>query len=148
MESHMQFEATRISRGQQKRYGKGTSSTAGKYNRQISPNGLAAIKLNTALSVYKEYTKDGRNNLQNEFIDMHNLRTMNMKVFAATLTFLKYFKNNITPDSFKNDNILPFIIPLLPSTFLSKKDKEILIIRFKSLILSYIKSIAIYREEE
>lgn len=143
-ESHIQFEPSRRTGEQQARYGTGQAISG--FRQLRTPNELAAAQLNKELSLYKEFTKDGRRNLQNEFVDMSSLRTMNMKVFAATLSFLNGFNNNITVNSFKDANILPYIKPLLSSSS-TKQDKKRLIIRFKSLILSYIKAIAIYRAE-
>lgn len=153
MEERIQFEPEPRRGDQVARFGKGQSQMVGAEGalhkeltrRHMTPNELAGWKLNQALEKYPEFTKDAREDAQNEFTGMPGLRTMNMKLFAATLNFLRGV-GNVTPNSFKDETIIPYMNQLIN---IDKKDQEEtkrLIIRYKAQILMYIRAIQIFRE--
>jgi hypothetical protein len=154
----IRFDSERRKGEQQARFGQGASQmlgAAGEFHRQLTrkhrtPNELAAWKLNQALSKYPIFTSEERQNLQSEFVEMPSLRTMNMKVLAATLSYLKAINNKPSVDTFKDEIILPHLTLLLPITQ-SEEDEDVirrLIIRFKAQILIYIQAIEIFRSED
>jgi hypothetical protein len=155
-ETTIQFAPERRRGEQRARFGGGPSQMIGAVGkvhkgltrRRMTPNKLAAWKLNQALENYPNFTEDARQNLQNEFVDMPQLRTMNMKVLAATLSFLQAVNNQPTPNAFRDEIILPHINILLPTTEISPDEKRRLIIRFKAQILIYIQAIEIFRTPE
>ena len=158
MESQtIQFAPERRKGTQSARYGRGISQMGGissvlqkQISRQhMTPNELAAWKLNQALEAYPKFTKDARNNAQSEFVNMPSLRTMNMKLLAATLSFLLEVggSENITPASFQDEIIIPHIKPLLPNN-LNPKELFRLTVRFKAQILMYVIAINNFRESE
>ena len=112
----------------------------------MTPNEMAAWKLNQALTHHGNFTAEARQQAQNEFVEMPVLRTMNMKVLAATLSFLQDVIEP-TPANFRDEVILPYIDGLLP-TNLKAQDRQRLIIRFKAQILIYVKAIRLYREDQ
>ena len=155
-EERVQLEPERRRGNQAARYGTGQSQMAGTAGfihkqltrRHMTPNELAAWKLNQALEKYPEFTKEARENAQNEFVNMESLRTMNMKLLAATLSFLRSVKDQPTPESFKDKNILPYMSQLLPiGDKITNEERKRLIVRFKAQILMYIRAIQIFREE-
>ena len=111
----------------------------------MSPNELASWKLNQALEKYPEFTKEARENMQNEFVSMPGIRTMNMKLLAATLNFLRHINNQPTSESFLDKNIVPYMSQLLP---VDQDDRKRLIVRFKAQMLMYIRAIEIFRSEQ
>ncbi len=156
MAETIQFGPERRRGEQQARFGRGPSQMVGgpgEVHRQLTrrhmtPNELAAWKLNQALQKYPLFTEDARQNLQNEFVDMPGLRTMNMKVLAATLSYLRAIDNKPTPNTFKDKIILPHLNLLLPTGDLTPDERRRLIIRFKAQILIYIQAIEIFRAAE
>lgn len=156
MAETIQFAPERRRGEQQARFGRGPSTMVGGEGgvhrqltrRHMSPNELAAWKLNQALEKHPAFTEEARQILQNEFVDMPGLRTMNMKVLAATLSFLRAIGNRPTQDTFKDEIILPHINLLLPTKEMEPAERRRLIIRFKAQILIYIQAIEIFRETE
>lgn len=152
-EEYIQFEPE-TERGElPARFGRGEARMVGMpdggyQRRHRTPNELAAWKLNQALEKYPEFTKQGREDAQNEFVSMPDLRTMNMKVLAGTLNFLRSVNNNPTPESFKDENIGSHIAKLLPVKTLSPEEKQRLTVRFKAQILMYIRAIQEFRQPE
>ena len=155
-EERIQFAPERRRGEQAARFGRGPSQMAGAAGalhkqltrRHMTPNELAAWKLNQALEKYPEFTKEARENTQNEFVDMPDLRTMNMKLLAATINFLRSINNQPTPASFTDEIIIPHMNQLLPTDTTDQEEIRRLIIRFKAQILMYIRAIQIFREEE
>ena len=155
MEERIQFEPERRKGDQPARFGKGPSQMIGAAGalqkklarRHMSPNELAAWKLNQSLEKYPEFTKEARENLQNEFVEMEGLRTMNMKLLAATLSFLNSVQNRPTPASFTDENIIPHLNQLLPTNKVEPDELRRLIIRYKAQILMYIRAIQLFRAE-
>src|SRR3990172_2259914 len=121
---------------QQARFGRGQSQitgAVGEVQRQLArktrtPNELASWKLNQALSKYPIFTEEARQNLQNEFVEMPGLRTMNMKVLAATLSYLRAIDNKPSPLTFRDEIILPHLTLLLPTGVINEDDRRRLII--------------------
>ena len=154
-EERIQFEPERRRGEQGARFGRGPSQMGGTVGtlhkqltrRHMTPNELAAWKLNQALEKYPEFTRDARENAQNEFVDMPGLRTMNMKLFATTLDFLKSINNQPTPDSFRDDVIIPHMSQLVNVEKINQEETRRLIIRFKAQMLMYIRAIQIFRED-
>lgn len=142
----IQFSPERIRGEQQARFGRGHSQgiklPGETHRRRMTPSELASWKLNRALEKYPEFTKEGRQGFQDEFVDMPGLRTMNMKVMAATISFINHNKPSV--DTFKDQNIIPYMKELLPTEIDSTELKK-LIIRFKAQILIYIRAIEIFR---
>lgn len=154
MAETIQFAPERRRGEQQARFGRGGSVMKGGggihkqlTRKRMSPNEFAAWKLNQALSKYPIFTEEGRQNLQEEFSNMPELRTMNVNVLAATLSFLQSIGNNPTPDTFRDEIILPHISLLLPNKEMDNDERQRLIIRFKAQILTYIVAISIFRAE-
>ena len=152
MTETIQFGPERQRGDQPARFGRGPSQMVGTggATRQITrknmtPNEQAAWNLNQALEKYPDFTEDTRRNLQVEFVDMPGIRTMNMKVLAATLSFLKSVNNQPTPDAFKDEYILPHLSLLLPTKELPDDERRILIVRFKAQLLIYIRAILFFR---
>jgi len=141
---------------QQARFGRGPSQMvggAGALHRQLTrkhrtPNELAAWKLNQALQKYPIFTEEARQNLQNEFVEMPALRTMNMKMLAATLAYLRAIDNKPSPATFRDEIIIPHLSLLLPVGEIDPDERRRLIIRFKAQILIYIQAIEIFRQQE
>lgn len=156
MAETIQFAPERRKGDQQARFGRGPSQIAGtgaEVHRQLTrkyrtPNELAAWKLNQALVKYPIFTEEARQNLQNEFVEMPSLRTMNMKVMAATLAYLRSINNKPSEETFKDEIILPHLALLLPTGDISPDERKRLIIRFKAQILIYIQAIEIFRSGE
>jgi len=154
--AEIQFAPERQKGEQQTRFGRGPSQmigAPGELHRQLTrkhrtPNELAAWKLNQSLSKYPIFTEEARQNLQNEFVEMPSLRTMNMKVLAATLSYLRAIDNKPSEDTFRDEIILPHLALLLPTTELDPDERRRLIIRFKAQILIYIQAIEIFRSGE
>lgn len=155
MEERIQFDPEPRKGDQIARFGKGGQSqmigAEGALHKELTrrhmtPNELAAWKLNQALEKYPEFTKDAREDAQNEFTGMPGLRTMNMKLFAATLNFLRGINNNIVPNSFKDEIILPYMNQLINIDKIDQEETKRLIIRYKSQMLMYIRAIQIFRE--
>lgn len=154
MAEEIQFGPERTKGNQPARFGVGPSQMVGEVGafherstrRHMTPNELAASKLNQALEKYPEFTKDARSNFQNEFVEMPGLRTMNMKLFAATLSFLRAINNQITPNSFADSIIVPHMSQLLNTDKIDEDELKRLIIRYKAQMLMYIRAIQIYRE--
>jgi len=154
MAETIQFAPERRRGEQQARFGRGPSQMMGAQGeihkritrKHMSPNELAAGDLAKALEKYPIFTKEARQNLQNEFTDMPSLRTMNMDVLAATLSFLHSVNNQPTPETFKDEIILPHINLLVPT---NKGNEEIqrLRTRFKAELLTYIRTIQLFRAE-
>jgi len=155
-EERIQFAPERQRGEQAARFGRGPSQmvgVSGALYKQLTrphmtPNELAAWKLNQALEKYPEFTKEARENVQNEFVYMPGLRTMNMKLMAATISFLRAIKNNPTPQTFKDEIIVPHMNQLLPVNIVDQDEKRRLIIRFKAQILMYIRAIQIFRNQD
>ena len=149
-ETQIQFAPERRKGDEAARFGRGDAQLggAGRLNRRhMTPNELAAWKLNQALEKYPNFTKEARENAQNEFVDMPGLRTMNMKLFAATLNFLQSINNQPTPTSFTDEVIIPHMSQLINIEKINQEDTRRLIIRFKAQILMYIRAIQLFREE-
>jgi hypothetical protein len=154
--AEIQFTAEPRKGEQQARFGRGPSQMIGgpgELHRQLTrkhrtPNELASWKLNQALSKYHIFTEEARQNFQNEFVEMPSLRTMNMKVLAATLSYLNAVNNKPTPDTFTDEMILPHLTLLLPTNELDPEERKRLIIRFKAQFLIYIQAIEIFRSGE
>ena len=148
--AEIQFTAERRRGEQQARFGRGggrmTGAPGGVRRQMMTPNEMAAWKLNQALTSHGNFTAEARQQAQNEFVEMPVLRTMNMKVLAATLSFLQDVIDP-TPANFRDEVILPYIEGLLP-TNLKPQDRQRLIIRFKAQILTYVKAIRLYREDQ
>ena len=152
-EEGIRFEPERRKADQPARFGKGQSEMAGAEGvlhkkmtrRHMTPNELAAYKLNQALEKYPEFTKEARENIQNEFVEMPGLRTMNMKLMAATLSFLRSVNDQPTPASFQDTFILPYLNQLLNPDKVDQDELARLIIRFKAQILMYVRAIQIFR---
>lgn len=141
MSEIIQFGPERRKTNQPARFGRGRK------REPMTPNELAAWKLNQALEKYSEFTSGARQELQNEFTNMESLRTMNMDVLATTLAFLKAY-GEITPNSFKDENILLYINRLLPIKEMTNNEKRKLITRFKAEILIYIRAIQTFRSRQ
>lgn len=154
-EERIQFAPERRRGDQGARFGRGPSQMAGTVGtlhkqltrRHMTPNELAAWKLNQALEKYPEFTKDARENAQNEFVDMPSLRTMNMKLLATTLSFLRSINNKPTAQTFADNVIIPHMSQLLPIDKTDQDETRRLIIRFKAQMLMYIRSIQIFRQD-
>lgn len=154
-EERIQFAPERRRGEQAARFGRGQSQMAGApgalhkqlTRRHMTPNELAAWKLNQALEKYPEFTKEARENAQNEFADMPGLRTMNMKLLAATISFLRAVNDQPTPQTFKDELILPHMNQLLPTDKTDQDEIRRLIIRFKAQMLMYIRAIQIFQQE-
>ena len=173
MAEKIQFAPERRKGEQLARFGRGPSRMVGApgelyrqlTQRRMTPNELAAWKLNQALEKYPEFTEEGRQLFQNEFVNMLGLRYMNMKVMAATLSFLN---SNCPPTriseepcpipkSFEDEHIIPYMSQLLPvngkveadekQTQNNQEELRRLIIRFKAQILIYIRAIGFFRSE-
>ena len=152
-EERIQFAPERRKGEQPARFGRGASQMAGVpgalhkqlTRRHMTPNELAAWKLNQALEKYPEFTKEARENVQNEFVEMPGLRTMNMKLMAATLSFLQTVRDKPAPASFTDEIIVPHLNQLLPTDKLDQEEIRRLIIRFKAQMLMYIRAIQIFR---
>ena len=154
-EERIQFAPERRRGEQQARFGRGPSQMTGAVGtlhkqltrRHMTPNELASWKLNQALEKYPEFTKAARENAQNEFVDMPGLRTMNMKLLAATLSFLRAINNQPTIQTFTDQVIIPHMNQLLPTDKADKAEIQRLIIRFKAQMLMYIRAIQIFRQD-
>lgn len=148
--AEIQFTAERRRGEQQARFGRGggkmTGTPGGKRRPLMTSKEIAALKLNQALMAYGNFTAAARQQAQDEFVSMEVLPTMNMKVLAATLSFL-YDVREPTPANFRDEVILPYIEGLLPAN-LKAQDRQRLIIRFKAQILTYIRAIQLHREDE
>lgn len=153
MAESIQFAPERRKGEQRARFGQGPSQMgggAGELHRQLTrktrtPNELAAWKLNQSLQKYPIFTEEARQNFQNEFVEMPSLRTMNMKVLAATLAFLRAINNQPSPETFTDEIIVPHLSLLLPTNNLDPDERRRLIIRYKAQILIYIQAIEIFR---
>lgn len=156
MAEGIMFEPERQKGNLPARYGKGPSEMVGAEGalhkqltrRNMTPNELAAWKLNQAMEKYPEFTKDARENAQNEFVSMPSLRTMNMKTLAATLSFLNGINNNVTPNSFRDEVILPYMKELINLDKVDQEETKRLIIRYKAQMLMYIRAIQLFRENQ
>ena len=154
--AEIQFAPERRKGEQQARFGRGPSQMvggAGQLHRQLTrknrtPNELASWKLNQSLQKYPIFTEEARQNLQNEFVEMPGLRTMNMKVLAATLAYLQSVNNQPTPDTFSDEYIIPHLSLLLPTGDIDPAEQRRLIIRFKAQIFIYIQAIQLFRNTE
>ena len=98
--TEIQFDPEYQKGGQRGRYSHGVSKMAGlehihKHMTRVqkTPNEIAAWKLNQALEKYPIFTEESRQQLQNEFVNMPNLKTINVKTFAAALAFLSSIFN-------------------------------------------------------
>lgn len=153
MAETIQFAPERRKGDQPARFGRGTSrivGVPGEVQRQLTvkpktANELASWKLNQSLKKYHTFTEEARQDLQNEFVEMPSLRTMNMKVLAATLSYLRSIGNRPSPATFKDEIILPYLNLLLPTGEMTPDERKRLIIRFKAQILIYIQAIEIFR---
>ena len=152
MAETIQFGPERRKTGQTARYGYGSSQVAGaigearKLGRKaMSPEQAAAWKLYQSLEKFPNFTKEARQELQNEFTDLPNLKSMNMKALAATLSFLQAVKTP-TVNLFRDEIVLPHIEKVLPLKQLSVDEKQRLILRYKAQILMYVRAIQRYRK--
>jgi len=149
MEEQIQFAPERRKGEEAARFGRGEAQLGGAprlTRRHMTPNELASWKLNQALEKYPNFTKEARENAQNEFVDMPGLRTMNMKLFAATLDFLRAINNEPTPASFTDQIIIPHMTQLVNIEKINQEETRRLIIRFKAQMLMYIRAIQIFRQ--
>ena len=138
-EERIEFGPERRKEDQLARFG-ARPSPIGEFGYAIhTPSEIAANKLSKALEKYPDITQEGRQIFRNEFVDMPNLRYMNMKVMAAVISFMN--KNKFVPENFKDDIIIPYMSQLLPKDGVSPEDRRRLIIRFKAQMLIYIRSI-------
>lgn len=152
----IQFAPERRKGDEAARFGRGASQMIGApgalhkqlTRRHMTPNELAAWKLNQALEKYPEFTKEGRENIQNEFVDMQGLRTMNMQLMATTLNFLRGINNQPTPVSFTDEHIIPYMNQILPTNKTEPGELRRLIIRYKAQILMYIRAIENFRNPQ
>ena len=78
---------------------------------------------------------------------MLSLRTMNMKLLAATLSFLRSINNKPTAQTFEDNVIIPHMSQLLPIDKTDQDETRRLIIRFKAQMLMYIRAIQIFRQD-
>ena len=153
-EEGIRFEPERRKKDQLATHGRGQTEMVGveggihkKITRRfMTPAELASYKLNQALEKYPEFTKEARENVQNEFVEMPGLRTMNMKVLAATLSFLRSVNNQPTPAHFTDAYIIPYMAQLLNTDKLDPEELKRLIIRYKAQMLMYIEAIRIFRQ--
>jgi len=156
MSAQIQFAPERRRGEQQARFGRGASQMGGGIGgihrqitrRQMTPNEMAAWDLNRSLEKYPVFTSEARSDIQNEFVRMEGLRTMNMKTLAATLSFLRAVDNQPTPNSFRDEIIGPHISLLLPAGDMNPEDRARLTIRFKAQILIYIRAILNFRQNQ
>ncbi len=154
MEEIPEFLPERRKGEQPSRVGRGPSKIIGavgalhkQLTRQgLTPGELAGWKLNQELEKYPEFTKENREDLQNEFTDMPGIRTMNMKVLAAVLAFLKAINNKVTPNMFSDTIIRPYLSRLLPID-VSRQKLNRLKLRYKAQFLIYIRAIELFRSE-
>lgn len=150
--STLDFGPERRKEGQMARFGRGDGGNIGIpgakiIRRQKTPNELASWKLNQSLQKYPTFTQDARQEYQDEFLNMPNLRNMNMKVLAATLSFLQS-NPNPTPETFKDSNILPHINLLISTKTMDENEKKRLIVRYKDMILIYVIAVDNYRKSQ
>jgi len=111
---------------------------------KINPSELAAYNLYKILEKFPEYTKEGRSQVQNFYKSFEGLENLNLKLFASVLSFLRKYSKP-TPENFKDEIILEYISPLLPS---KESDRKRLIVRFKADFLRYIIAIINYQNEK
>ena len=124
----------------------------------MTPNERAAWNLNKALEQYNDYDLEARNGLQELFLDMEQLRTMNMPTLAVVLNFMRSLGINlfeddpvreigskISPAVFETKNIKPYIDPLLTKKQLNNHEANL--IKYKAQFLMYIRTILKYFEE-
>jgi hypothetical protein len=81
---------------------------------KVDPRVQAAYNLNKKLEKYPDFTKEARQNLQNEFEGYNDLPVVNLETFAAVLSFLKDYPN-FTPEQFKDDTVVQYFTRLLPT---------------------------------
>ena len=103
----------------------------------------ASWQLNKALSNFEGFGEEARLSLQEEFIRLPSLKVMNMEALAATLAFLRAFPQP-SPQSFQDNNILPFINKVLPPD-LKGSEKQRAITRYKTQILRYVRAVSDFR---
>lgn len=152
-EEGIRFEPERRKKDQVTTHGRGQTEMIGVEGgmhqritrRYMTPAELAAYKLNQALEKYPEFTKEARENIQNEFVNIDGLRTMNMKLLAATLSFLRSVNNQPTPASFRDEYIVPYMTQLLNPDKLDPDELKRLIIRYKAQMVTYIEVIKKFR---
>ena len=126
---------------QQARFGTSVGRLGPGGRRLMTASESAAWKLNKALEVYPKFTREKRQIIQDEFVNMQNLKTMNMDVFAAVLAFIE--DNKPIPGNFKDNKILPYMTYLLPSK--QNENYSRLVTRYKAQFLIYIRAITIFR---
>ena len=149
-ETTIQFEPERRKGDQPARYGLGlgiagaVGETRKLGRKAMSPEQLAAWKLYQELENFPVFTKQARQGLLEELTNLPNLRSMNMKALAATLSFLQTVKSP-TVNSYKDRIILPHIEKVLPLKQMSSEERTRLIVRYKAQILRYVKAIQNYR---
>lgn len=115
-------------------------------SRKRDPQSLAAFNLQRTLEKYPAFTKEARQDIQNEFSDFPDLPVLNLEMLASVLDFLKDHSTP-TPADFEDDVILEYFSRLLPDK-LNPKERERVIIRLKASFLRYIRAISSFRRRD
>lgn len=111
----------------------------------MTPSQAAAWNLYKSLKNYSNIADTERQSYQSEFMNMPNLKSMNMETLAAVLSFLKDHEPSV--ENFKNDVIVQYMHRLIKEP-VSDEERAKLIIMFKAQFLRYIRAIINYREED
>ena len=136
MDDSDEYEVESIEYGEEEPTGRDKTSRVGYGQRvPLTANDLAAIDLNKELAKYTRFSEVKRREVQNRYVNLAQLRYTNRKLFAITLDFME---NNpqLTPDSFKDNNIKPYLSNLIPAN-VSDTEKERLTRRYKAEMLIY-----------
>lgn len=114
--------------------------------KQMTDVQIAVTNLEKELRSYQDITEATRFQWKDEMSGMEQVRYMNMKVLAAVLVLLHQLRGNLTPESFNDLVLAPYLARLLP-TSLSAEDRAYRTLRFKETLLRYARAVLLYRAD-
>ncbi len=120
--------------------------------RQMSPAQIASWNLTKALKEHPSISKEQRQILSEEMLNLPQLRVMNMSLLASALVFLERINNEVNIKNFQSNILLDSIEPLMPDripagagTIQSAAEREDIIIKLKTSVLRYITAVVNFR---
>jgi len=121
--------------------------------KQMSVSEIASWNLYRELRKYDFISKDLRQQWTDEMKDLPQIRTMNMDILAAALSFIETVSGRITPDNFRSKAMDNVIEPIIPNPIKlgidnyqeNVRERDIIIQKIKASILRYITLITVFR---
>jgi hypothetical protein len=126
-------------------YGKTvTAGPGGRITRRfLPPNEQAASRLEIILRDFPNVTKEFARNIREEFVDMPQISTMNMEVFAASIYMTILAEGRDIDPAFFIDNVDSVLFRLDPGA--GADNRELILEKYRESVFRYLRAILNYR---